>query len=349
MPRANRGPHLWRPKGSDGPWYVRQFVAGRAVCRTTGEPDRRAAEAVLARAVLERDRPQLPAEPTIADLLPAYVTAKAGANSLKTIKSRCKVVAATAGMWSPAEVAQRHIRSYIAIRKQAGIQPGTIRVELATLRAALRWAAAEDLIAPPRPWRIPVSAPPRERWLTADECDRLVATATRTHIRTFLALALHTGARSGAIADLRWEHVDLDRLVVAYPAKEGGKRRVSVPINETLLPVLLAAREAATSNWVVEWGGRRVARPRDAWATLLKLTGIAHATIHDLRRTAGSLMIQRGVPIELVSAVLGHSDIGITRKVYAHLLVDHLRGAVRKLESTPATPPATALKSSKCA
>jgi site-specific recombinase XerD len=42
-------------------------------------------------------------------------------------------------------------------------------------------------------------------------------------------------------------------------------------------------------------------------------------------------MLQRGVPIEIVSAILGHSNIAITKQVYAHLDVDHLREAVRKL------------------
>jgi len=51
----------------------------------------------------------------------------------------------------------------------------------------------------------------------------------------------------------------------------------------------------------------------------------------DLRRTAGSLLLQAGVPIEVVSVILGHSDIRITKRVYAHLLVDNLRAGIAKL------------------
>jgi integrase len=51
----------------------------------------------------------------------------------------------------------------------------------------------------------------------------------------------------------------------------------------------------------------------------------------DLRRTAGSLLLQAGVPIEVVSVILGHSDIRITKRVYAHLLVDNLRAGMAKL------------------
>ena len=41
---------------------------------------------------------------------------------------------------------------------------------------------------------------------------------------------------------------------------------------------------------------------------------------HDLRHTAGTLMLRRGVPIEVVSKTLGHKDITVTYKVYRHVL-----------------------------
>lgn len=51
----------------------------------------------------------------------------------------------------------------------------------------------------------------------------------------------------------------------------------------------------------------------------------------DLRRTAGSYLLQAGVDIAIVSTILTHSDIRITKKIYAHFLVDNLREAMAKL------------------
>jgi integrase len=104
-----------------------------------------------------------------------------------------------------------------------------------------------------------------------------------------------------------------------------------VPINPSLQAYLLEARSAATSPFVVEWAGAPVGRIQSAWASLLRRAGVAHCTPHDLRRNAGARMLQNGVPIEVVSAVLGHSNTGVTQRVYARLMVDHLREAVRKL------------------
>jgi integrase len=41
---------------------------------------------------------------------------------------------------------------------------------------------------------------------------------------------------------------------------------------------------------------------------------------HDLRHTAGTLMLRWGVPIEVVSKTLGHTDIAIMYRVYRHVL-----------------------------
>lgn len=55
----------------------------------------------------------------------------------------------------------------------------------------------------------------------------------------------------------------------------------------------------------------------------------------DLRRTAGCFLLQAGVPIEMVSTILGHSDIRITKKIYAFYLVDNMRAAMAKLGKHP--------------
>jgi integrase len=47
---------------------------------------------------------------------------------------------------------------------------------------------------------------------------------------------------------------------------------------------------------------------------------LPHITPHDLRHTAGTLMLRRKVPVEVVSKVLGHANIAITYAVYRHVL-----------------------------
>lgn len=59
---------------------------------------------------------------------------------------------------------------------------------------------------------------------------------------------------------------------------------------------------------------------RDRLAQLIR-AGAAVPLIspHDLRHTAGTLMLRRGMPIEVVSRILGHASISITMNVYRHV------------------------------
>lgn len=41
---------------------------------------------------------------------------------------------------------------------------------------------------------------------------------------------------------------------------------------------------------------------------------------HDPRHTAATLLMSQGVPIKIVSEMLGHADVGITLRTYSHVL-----------------------------
>lgn len=53
--------------------------------------------------------------------------------------------------------------------------------------------------------------------------------------------------------------------------------------------------------------------------------GMPEVTFHDLRRSCGTLLVQQGVQLHVVSKLLGHSSTAVTEKVHAHLDVHHLR------------------------
>ncbi|GAA2115166.1 tyrosine-type recombinase/integrase [Streptomyces synnematoformans] len=51
----------------------------------------------------------------------------------------------------------------------------------------------------------------------------------------------------------------------------------------------------------------------------------------NLRHSAVSLLLDLGVPPHIVRQIVGHSDIGVTMKVYAHASLDEQRKALRRL------------------
>jgi integrase len=53
---------------------------------------------------------------------------------------------------------------------------------------------------------------------------------------------------------------------------------------------------------------------------ILQRAGLADMRIHDLRHSAVSILLAKGVNIKIISELLGHSDITITLRTYSHLL-----------------------------
>ncbi|MHB8246416.1 MAG: tyrosine-type recombinase/integrase [Acidimicrobiales bacterium] len=64
---------------------------------------------------------------------------------------------------------------------------------------------------------------------------------------------------------------------------------------------------------------------------LCKEAGLGHWHIHEARHSAASVMLAQGVPLEVVSEVLGHSSIYITKDVYGHLVEGSKRDAAEKM------------------
>jgi integrase len=59
--------------------------------------------------------------------------------------------------------------------------------------------------------------------------------------------------------------------------------------------------------------------------------GIPDAGLHTLRHSAASVMLTNGVPLKVVSEILGYSSIAITGDVHGHVSPDVSRDAVRTL------------------
>lgn len=238
------------------------------------------------------------------------------------------------GHMSAASVTVEDCRLYIAQRREDGRKDGTIRTELNCLRSALKWARKRGMIQIAPHIELPRMPPPRDRYLTRDEARRLLEAAQDPHIKLAILLMLTTAGRIGALLELRWDRVDLDRRVIKLASDDIGpkKGRATVPINDTLMAALQTAHIAAVSPYVIEWGGRKVGSIKTGFNAAVKRAGIAHCTPHDLRRTAGRFMVEAGVPIDEVAQYLGHSNPSVTRSTYARFSPDYLRSAAGSLE-----------------
>jgi integrase len=65
----------------------------------------------------------------------------------------------------------------------------------------------------------------------------------------------------------------------------------------------------------------------------LDAAGLPRIRFHDLRHTAAVMMLNSGVPINVVSQVLGHKDPAMTLRRYAHVLSDAQQIAADKIDA----------------
>jgi len=67
------------------------------------------------------------------------------------------------------------------------------------------------------------------------------------------------------------------------------------------------------------------------WQPACERVGV-DCTVHDLRHTAASIMLDNGWPIQNVSKTLGHSSIAITVDRYGHMFRDTEEALVARLD-----------------
>ena len=131
-----------------------------------------------------------------------------------------------------------------------------------------------------------------------------------------IRLLLLTGCRKGEILRLRWSAVQDDILVLA-DSKTGPR---TVPLN-TQARRILERQPRGASSFVFP-SPRDLARPRGPnlplWYPVRREAGIEDVRLHDLRHTHASHAIMNGVPVPVVSRLLGHSNVSMTLR-YAHL------------------------------
>jgi integrase len=226
--------------------------------------------------------------------------------------------------------AEGHIVGPADARRKKTTSDGTIIRELVTLRAALKWAQHERWITGIPYIEVPSAPPVRDRWLTRDEADRLLESAQAPHVKTFIALGLHTAARSGALLELTWDRVDLVAGVIQLGQGVGNKRRGIVPINGPLRSILETARQGATCHYVVEHGGRAVASVKTGFNAAARRAGVQGVSPHTLRHTAVTWMIAAGVPMPMVARYAAMS-LHMVETRYGHHSPDWLRQAANAL------------------
>lgn len=176
-----------------------------------------------------------------------------------------------------------------------------------------------------------VSAP-KIRFLLEDECLRLL-NACEADLRILVRAALLTGARYGELAALKVNDYTDKKTIFISQSKSGKPRHI--PLNDEgsrffdqLTVGKLSQEIIFTRTNGSPWKKNYQIRPLATACTQANI--IPSINFHDLRHTYASTLAMRGVPLQVIAAVLGHSDTRITHKHYAHLMPSYIARVIQE-------------------
>jgi integrase len=208
---------------------------------------------------------------------------------------------------------------------------------LTILKAALNRGWREGKIPSDDAWRrvepFEEADAARVRYLTMDECRRLINTAAGA-FQNLVRAALLTGCRFGELATLQVRDFNPDAGTLHIRTSKSGKGRHVVLNDEgiTFCGTITAARAGIELMLRKpdgdRWGKSNQTRPMAEACARAKID--PPANFHCLRHTYASHAAMAGAPLLVVAKNLGHADTRMVEKHYGHLSESYVAEAIRK-------------------
>jgi integrase len=145
-----------------------------------------------------------------------------------------------------------------------------------------------------------------------------------------IRLLLFTGCRVGEILSLRWSHVHIERKLLLLPDSKTGAK--AVYLSEAAIQVLAAIKRNPDGDYVLEGNGpgRPILSLRKPWLHLCAAAKLENLRLHDLRHSFASVGAAGGLSLQMIGALLGHTQPATTAR-YAHLAASPLHEAANAI------------------
>jgi integrase len=361
--RRNGGIFCFRYKNQDGMWRE----------KSTGTSDRKAAVAQKGNFLDALKNDELPgdkAEWTVEQACSRWVdqhvlrSTKAKSNERSSLRQLVRLF----GEKKLKAITLDHLKDYQAKRSEA-VAARPINLELGILVKVLKEENLWKRSLSEHYRRLKEPDGEIATALSIDELARLERTAASrdSWLVAYCAevLAATTGMRGGEIKKLRLGAIDLEnrriRITRSSTKTDAGARLIELNRDaliaaaklrnraETLgavLPAhyLLPADLSKHTRQADPLHGGRGFDPTQhqvswntAWRNLRNAAGLRNLRFHDLRHTFVTMMGERGVPLQVLAAMVGHLSPAMVR-YYTHISGNAARAAVEMLEKDRITP-----------
>lgn len=251
------------------------------------------------------------------------------------------------------------VRAMLAqARSERGAKARILQLMRGVLRTSLNVAVEDGRLAinPVAKVKNPASEAEDIRPFTEQEVALILQKTKGTRYHAVYALALTMGMRIGEILGLRDTQIDLQAGTVRIEEQlidlKGvvTRSKTKTRYSRRTVHLTATAREALTAHaeilkaegnvggeylFPARRGGptRRTNFARRNWNAMLRRLKIDHRGFHHCRHTFATLALRDGVPVTVVSAILGHASPDITYRVYSHFMPGDQAMAVAAMDA----------------
>jgi integrase/recombinase XerD len=238
---------------------------------------------------------------------------------------------------SPARLDLEDVRAF----QVAMVARGASFSHLNQAVCALRFFYGVTLGRPELPERIAHAREPRKLpvVLSREEVARFLQAVGGSRNRTALTCAYAVGLRAAEVASLKTSDIDAGRGLIRIEHGKGGKDRY-VMLPKRLLSMLRAYwKEARPKLWLFprpdETGPLDTALLHRACRTANAASGLGkRVTIHTLRHSFATHLMEAGTDTRVIQVLLGHADPATTA-LYTQVAANTISGTVSPLDRLP--------------
>jgi len=225
------------------------------------------------------------------------------------------------------EITREDLGAWIEHGQDRGLKASTVKMRLRTLNAFLRYLIERDVIRPEVLSRrmiikVPDSLP---RAMDPEEIRHLISVIDTIRDRAMILVLLRTGMRIGELLNTLVSEVNLkERKIEIYEAEKTCIGRVVYLSDDAIvaLKAWLKKRDPHKASLFYGQGRHMLTYPaaRAMFKKYLDRAGISHKgySLHCLRHTCATELLNAGMRLEGGQQLLGHSSIEMTRR-YARL------------------------------
>ena len=227
-----------------------------------------------------------------------------------------------------------HLRSYLMGMRKRGIADKTIESTRSVMSSFFGWLHREGILADDPCTNLnPIKCAKKVRQPFSEvDIERLKEGCTIPRDRAIISLLLATGCRISEVCELNRDQIDFQNLECTVHGKGDKERTVFLdPVTAMLLRRYLADRHDNNPALFTGKGSERMTPGgiRFRLKTIAKAVGVDNVHPHRFRRTLATGLIDRGMPIQEVAAILGHDKIDTTLR-YVYIDKTNTKNAYKK-------------------